>query len=327
MANIKNVALNYGLTHYARGIKFKGHIAEMLFPDILVDHLTGKYWDFGYGDFGIETRGPYALDQPYLEYEWDIDTKDFEIENYGLVTRVSNLENANASNQLRLPRQKIRRGQRILTTLRELEARDLFYKSAEYQKHGVTATNAAGHVIDQAATPWNDNDHDPRVSVNVAKDMIRQQIGVEGNAIVIPADVRRRALSINKQMREGHQYVREGPITLKAIAGQFEIEPKNIFIGSPIHRTSQKGQPRKMGDIWSRHCVVFYKEDMPEGGDPPEDAGFGGCFKLRGWEKLRITESEIPNPPGMMYVLQNPYDMEVINYGAGVLLSNCIPAY
>lgn len=329
MANVKNVALNYGLTHYARGVKFKGHIHQELFPTILVDHLTGKYWDFGYGDFGIETRGPVALDVPYLEMEWDIQTKDFEINNYGLVTRVGDLENANASNMLMLPRKKIRRGMRISTTLRELEARDHFYREASYKTtaNGGTVSGTEDHVLDQAATAWNADGSDPRVAVNIAKDMIRQKIGVEGNSIIIPADVRRRALSINKLMREGHQYVREGPITLAAIAAQFEIEPGNIHIGSPIFNAATKGQPKDMNDIWSRHCVVFYKEDMPEGGNPPEDAGTAACFKLRGWEKIRVVESEIANPPGMMYVLQDPYDMEIINYESAVFIPNCIPVY
>ena len=315
MANIQNVALNTGLTHYARGVKFMGHIAEALFPEVVADHLEGSYWSFGYGDFGVENQGPFALDSPYLEYEWDIDTETFQINNYGYTTRVADLENANASNILALPRKKIRRGMRYLTTQMELIAKNVMSNE--------TATGFTGdHLLDQSGARWSAADTDPRKAVYKAKNQIRQEIGVEGNAMVIPADVRT-ALATIPAMREGFQYVREGPLTAQSIGLQFEIDPSKIYIGKAIYNSAKKGQTRAMKDIWTNDCYVFYQEDMPEG-SPPEDAGLGACFKLRGWEKTRVVESQIPNPPGMMYVLQKPYDIQVINYKAGVKLKGCL---
>lgn len=313
MANTENVALNTGLTHYARGVKFTGHIADRIFPSVVADHLSGSYWSFGYGDFAQENQGPFAIDAPYLEYEWDIDTETFEINNYGYVTRVADLENANAANQLMLPRKKIRRGLRFLQTQKELIAKNACYKTT----NGFTGN----FVANQNSSKWS-GENDPRIPVYSAKDQVRKTIGIEANAMIIPADVRK-ALSTNKFMREGFQYVREGPLTAQSIGLQFEIAPENIFIGSAIYNSAKKGQTRSMADIWSAHCLVFYLEDMPEG-SPPEDAGLGACFKLRGWEDVRVVESQIPNPPGMMYVLQAPYDLKVLNYQAGVLLQNCV---
>ena len=319
MAVVQNVALNTGLTHYARGIKFGGHIADMIYPDIIADHLIGEYWQFGDGDFLVEGQGPYSLNQPYLEYEWDIDVETFKINNYGYVCRVSDLENANASNMLRLPRKKIRRGMRYLTTQKELIAMNAAYREAGY----TAAVTGGSHVIDQSGAKWSAEGTDPRVNVHKAKEMIGDQIGAEGNAIILPRNAVT-PLSTNPKMREGFQYVREGTLTVAALALQFEIEPQNIFIGRAIYNAAKKGQPRNMQRVWKNHAVVFYKEDMPEGDSPPEDSGFGGCFKLRGWENIRSVEQQIGNPPGMMYVLQHPYDIKVMDYRAGVMLKNVV---
>ena len=316
MAVITNANLNTGLTDYARGLKYMGHVAEDIFTRVTAPTLVGSYWDFGSGDFDLEEEsGPVSLDQPYPRVEWDAGTGVFKIANRGLEAVVTDIERDQAAGALALPRKKVRRMTRWLKTRKEIVARDLLYATG-------ASAYPASHKLDQTAAKWDNDTVDPGKVVFTAQRLIRQAIGVRGNAILIPDDVLA-ALQGNKIMRERFQFVKQAEITPADIAMQFGIPSENIFIGEAIYNSAARGKTRKLSDIWSAHCVVFYKERMPEG-MPPEDAGFAAEFRLEGYEDVKINQTRQANPPGDCYVTQDPYGLQVQDYSAGVLLQNCI---
>ena len=323
MAVGTNARLNRGLTDYSRGRKFVGYVADDLFPTVQVDSLSGTYWDFGDGDFYPEEDGPQALDAAYAEFAYELGTGQFQIGNYGLATRVVDLEEFDAAPEIVLARRKIRRGTRVLTIQKEIRAKTQAYKTG-------TGGYSTAHNLNQNAAKWDAkttgvSDHDPRAVVKSAKDLIRKAIGVRGNAIMIPADVEL-ALQSNTFMYENFQYTREGSLTMQSLALQFQIPVENIFLGDAIYISSKKGQAVTKTDIWSGHCVVFYKENMPvaDAGGVAEEAGFAARFAPRGWENKRVMEYPLGNPVGTGYTIQYPYQTKVLDYLSGVLLRNCI---
>ena len=316
MATVNNATLNNALTQYARGKKFAGHIADNIFVRETSPSLTGRYWDFSSGDYQSEGQaGPLALDQEYPRLEWDVATGTFTIENRGLEVGISDVEYTNADSALRLEQKKMRRMRRWLLTLKESLAKDALYQTGA---NGFSGDN----LVNLNAKKWSDDANDPAKDVQSAKAVIQSAIGVEGNAIVIPYNVLT-ALRQNAKLLERHRYQSEAQITLANLSAQFEIPVENIFIGQAVYNTAKRGQTQKLGNIWSDHCVLFYREAQAEG-MPPEDAGFAAEFRLSGYEDLRINEGRTLNPPGRLFVGQDLYVQQVMDYTAGVLLQNAV---
>lgn len=316
----ENTVINNGLTMYARGYRNQHLIASDIFPSVRAPTLSGKFYDFGFDDFTPESDGPHELDAPYQELEYQIELGNFSIGNYGNVIRASDLELDNADSELQLGMRKVRRVIRKLDLQKEVRAKDIAYKAASF---------VAKNKPDQAAKKWDaraadgSSVNDPRIAVFDAKDIIRQQIGQYGNALMIPADVYK-ALATNSFMREGFVNVREGPLTKQSIALQFDMDPEMIYVGGSIQNTANKAKTRAMSDIWSQHVLVFAKDMMVGDMEMPEDSSFGATFLFRGYERARVYEGPSGNPPGNMYVVQMPYGQHALQYLSAVLLQNCV---
>ena len=314
MAATTNVAQNTFLTDYVRGLQFQGHIAGMLFPDVVANFLEGSYWNRGNVHFGSDdTHGPYSLDQPYLQYEWQIDKDSFEIKNYGYVSQVTDLEQAGTGGLIDLARAKMDLGMDLLMTQRELVAKNIFYKVASYP------TGHKGAV----STKWNASGSDPRKDVYNAMQTIRKKIGARANAIVMSEEIYF-ALLTNKALLDSYENVLSGTLTHEMLAVRFRMPPENIYVGSAIYNAAKKGQAADMQDVWGeKDAIVFYKDDSGRSSSSIK-SGFTACFKLAGWENERVTQWEIGNPPGTQYIIQNPYEMKALDYNAAVILEDVI---
>ena len=316
MATVNNATLNNALTQYARGKKFAGHIADMIFVRETSPSLTGRYWDFSSGDYQSEGQaGPLALDQEYPRLEWDVATGTFTIENRGLEVGISDVEYTNADSALGLEQKKIRRMRRWLMTLKESLAKDALYQTGA---NGFSGDN----LVNLNAKKWSDDANDPLKDIVDAKAVVQEAIGVEANALVLPYNVLT-ALRKNAKMIERRRYQSGGDalITVANIANQLEIPAENILIGQAVYNTAKRGQTQKLGNIWADHAVLYYREATAEG-MPPEDAGFAAEFRLSGYEDVRVNEGRTLNPPGRLFVGQDLYVQQVMDYTAGVLLQN-----
>lgn len=327
MAPPNNVTVNNFLTDYVRGLMFEGHIAGDIFPDIISQNLNGEFWNRGGIEFdAFDSHGPFALGQPYLQYEWQIDKEAYEIFNYGYVTTVDDLEqDGTARPFIDLSREKLDLGMSLLMTQRELVARNIFQREAAYpQSHVLTGGNAEDFSA-RTFFKFTAEKSDPRKVVYHAQNLIRKKGVGMGNAIIMTMDIYN-ALLTNPKLLASYENVVSGTLTHQMLAIRLKVPPENIFIAEALYNSAKKGQPRVLTDVWGNFMFVFRLDQrgVAARSRTMSQSGFTGCFKLRGWEMERVTEWRIGNAPGTLYCIQNPYNMRALDYNAAVMLKTPI---
>ena len=336
MAPPNNVSVNNFLTDYVRGLYFGGHIVGEVFPDVIAKNLEGMFWDRGGIEFdAFENHGPFALGQPYLQYEWQIDKQAFEIQNYGYVTTVDDLEqDGTARPHIDLAREKLSLGMSYLMTKRELAGKNIF--EGRPQGSGSIGGNyPTGHYIDvtktlanspfsaAAAGKWSAAATDPRKVIHFAANLISRKIGRYPNTAIIGRDAFT-ALRTNKALLASYENVLSGTLTPQMVAVRFDLDAGMLYRPEALYNTAEKGQPRLLDDVWKKDAMwLFYRDEAGRSTDAPK-SGFTACFKLRGWEMERVTEWRIGNAPGILYCLQNPYKMKAMDYNACVMIDKVV---
>ena len=331
MAVIQNTNLNTGLTNYARGTTFGGHIADLIFKPRVVDTLQGEFWDFGDGDLDTTASiGPLELEQQYPRIDIDLGKGLYSINNFGLATHVNELEMSTASSLVGLEQRKVRRMMRILRTQRELSASKILTDAALYADSnkinfaGVTAgTSRGGRTTADAGARWGETaadstDESPVKDVQLAKDAVRAATGNKPNSMVMPEDVLSR-LRVDPFLVDKIKFTQRGILMDEDIADFFEIERSRFYVGAAQYNSAKRGQARKRTDIWTKSVVLFWEDPDLDGlaGGPAEDTSFATQFRLRGYEDVRVSRGEVVNPPGLDIVAQDPYQHKVHTNKAG----------
>ena len=257
------------LSNVARGYKHPLMVGMALFPYVPVAQRGGKIIAFGREDFQIynTARAPGA------------DTKDLQIGysagSYGLEQHRLNAKvpnelkaEADAVPGINLQSAAVNKVQRIFALRLEKAQADIATNAANYDAANKTALGAG--------TQWNENGATSRPinDVEVAKERIRQNIGMPGNTVLIPAAVGK-SLKNHPEILERLKYTGRDVATPDLVANLFDVE--TVVIGGAVYDTPAGAK----ADVWGKSVVVAYTTvgTLQDMGEP----SYGYTYRLGGY--------------------------------------------
>lgn len=219
-----------------------------------------------------------------------------------------------------------------------LRARDIALAAALF----TTGTFGSGYNTAATGT-WGGGSSDPILDVELAKDKIRQRIGMFPNKALMSAGLWTKAsydpkiLAQVKTLRSyaGDLTANRGRIPLQVLADVFGLD--EIIVGEEIKDTAAEGQTSSLSDIWaSTFFLPFYSTPTPEA---MGDITLGRTFSWDPYlEQVASASEESESHPELALLVdkyredkttadiiraQEHIDMKLLYKDAGHLVTGC----
>lgn len=294
-------------TNLARGYRNAAFIGSALFPIVPVGQRGGKVLEFGREDFmlydtarapGTNTKrvqfgyfgSPYALEQHALE---------------GVVP-FENMDDARVVPGINQGRIAIRKIQSIIGLKAEKAQADLATNAANYP-----ATNKAAL---SGTSQWSDHDNsNPSTDIEYAKEVVRGQIGMAANTVVLGAKVFSK-IKQHPKLIDRIKYTSRDVITTDLLAALWEVD--RVIVGKAVY--AENGA---MIDIWGNFVVLAYTNisDLSSFGEP----SYGYTYQL---ENYPIVEQvyQSRSAKSWVYPVTDEISPVIAGASAGFLFSTVI---
>lgn len=296
------------LTEVARGYRSPmSPVANVLFPAVQVGQRGGRIITFGPDSFKLynTARAPGANTK---RVQFGYAGIPFALIDYSLegAVPIELQQEANAVPGIDLGANAVRRVQDLQALEKEKQAADLALTPASY---------AASHKLTLAGTAqWNDPASDPFTDIMNAKEIIRQEIGVRPNVLVVGPKVLTALRSHPKVLNRLSTASDRPPATMAQISALFELD-SIVEGGSTYHDGTN------FIDVWGKFALLAYtlSASMAEMGSP----SFGYTYQLIGYPLVEEPYLE-RNPKTWYYPVTDARAPVLAGASAGFLFTAAV---
>ena len=245
-----DVHVNVPLTNFALQFRNRAFVAEEVFPVVPVVHESDVYYTFSREELrDVDTLR--AAGTLAKEVDWVPSTASYTAEEYALRQLLADRIIANADVPVRPQMNTTSKLMKWLMLGQEIRVQTIAQASAN-----VVATVAA-------APKWDGTSPTIEKDIDTAKDSIRNNAGVEPNAILLPENVKD-VVKRDPTLRDLIRYVINGGSGNRELLENGELPPVMfnlaIIIAGATQDTSKQGQSSTIAKIWTDAVPVFYRE-------------------------------------------------------------------
>ena len=250
MPQINDVHVNAPLTNFALQLRNRAFVAEEVFPVIPVVKESDLYYTFSREEIrDVDTRR--AQGALAKEIEWVPSTATYVAEEYALRHLLTDRIVGNADVPVR-PR---------LNTVAKLMKWIMLGQEKRIQAIAQASGNSVATVA--VAPKWDGTSPTIEKDIDTAKDSIRNNAGVEPNAILLPENVKD-VVKRDSTLRDLIRYVINSGAGNKELLMNGELPPVMfnlaIIIAGAVEDTSKLGQASTIAKIWNDAVPIFYRE-------------------------------------------------------------------
>lgn len=268
------------LTDIARGYRYPAHVGHVLFPNVPVSARGGQIIQFGKEGFRLinARRAPGAQT---MQVGFGYSGEPFVLVQDALDAPIPRelLGDAQQVPKIDLGKRAVNMVMQQLTLALENKQASMATDASKYDPdHKVTLTGA---------DKWSDDNSDPEIQIDEAKDQVRMACGIEPNRLVISQPMFK-ALKRHPKIREQFKYTTSETVTTQMLANLFDIE--QVAVGKAV-ALDGPDDDAPFVDVWGNSAVLAYVPSEPKG---PEEPSFGYTYALNGHpfvEKLEWDNS------------------------------------
>ena len=248
-----DVHVNVPLTNFALQFQNRAFIAEQVFPVVPVMKESDVYYTFSREELrDVDTLR--AAGARAKEVEWVPSTATYTAEEYALRHLLPDRIINNADAPVR---------PRINTTAKLLK----WIQLGQEKRVQAICQNTANAVTTVAVSPkWDGTSPTIEKDIDTARDSIRNNAGVEPNAIVLPENVKD-VVKRDSTLRDLIRYVINLGSGNRELLMNGELPPVMfnlaIIIGGATEDTSKLGVASSIAKVWNDAVPVFYRELAP----------------------------------------------------------------
>lgn len=245
-----DVHVNQPLTNFALQFRNRAFVAEQVFPVVPVMKESDVYYTFGREELRqVETLR--AAGARAKEVDWIPSTANYVAEEYALRHLLPDRIVQNADSPVR---------PQLNTTAKLLK----WILLGQERRVQAAAQNSGNVVATVAASPkWDGTSPTIEKDIDTAKDSVRNNAGVEPNAILLPENVKD-VVKRDSTLRALIQYVINLGDGNRDLLMNGELPPVMfnlaIIIAGATEDTSKQGQSSTIAKIWNDSVPVFYRE-------------------------------------------------------------------
>lgn len=252
------------LTTHAQGYQHPDHVGSLLFPPVDVRQRGGQVIEFGKESFRLYSlrRAPGA-DAKRITFGYE--GKPFRLVQDSVDVPVPRevAEDAESGPHVDLMMRATNVAMRVMTLPLEVEQAALATDAANYD---------SDHKLDlTGGQEWSEDEVDPVLAVDAAKEAIRATTGMYPNVMVIGASAWP-ALKNNKVIGERVKYTSRDSITTTLVANLLDIP--TLAVGKAV----TADQAGAFTDVWGNVAVLAYVSRA----SAIEEPSFGYTYRLRG---------------------------------------------
>lgn len=253
MPQIGDVHVNQPLTNFALQFRNRAFVAEELFPVVPVVKESDLYYTFSREELrDVDTRR--AAGALAKEIEWVPSTATYTAEEYALRHLLPDRIVNNADSPVR-PR---------INTVAKLMKWIMLGQEKRVQQ---IAQNSNNSIATVAASPkWDGTSPTIEKDIDTAKDSVRNNAGVEPNAILLAENVKD-VVKRDSTLRDLIRYVINLGAGNRELLMNGELPPVMfnlaIIIAGAVEDTSKFGASSSIAKIWGDSVPVFYREMSP----------------------------------------------------------------
>lgn len=250
MPQIGDVHVNAPLTNFALQLRNRAFVAEEVFPVIPVVKESDLYYTFSREEIrDVDTRR--AQGALAKEIEWVPSTATYVAEEYALRHLLTDRIVGNADVPVR-PR---------LNTVAKLMKWIMLGQEKRIQ--AIAQANGNSVAVVAVAPKWDGTSPTIEKDIDTAKDSIRNNAGVEPNAILLPENVKD-VIKRDSTLRDLIRYVINSGAGNKELLMNGELPPVMfnlaIIVAGAVEDTSKIGQSSTIAKIWNDAVPIFYRE-------------------------------------------------------------------
>lgn len=279
-----------------------------------VRHKTDKYHRFTKNDFfrddAVKRRAP-GQGAPRSGFTLSPDSYDAEA--WWTAVPLSELQRANADPAVPLDQAAMR-----LVTQRMLIRRDRLFATT-FMTAGVWGTGVVGGTD---FTAWDDAASDPEVDIQLGKETVLQNTGIEPNTLTVSYPVHL-ALKRHPIVKDRFKYTSSDSITEQMLARFFEVEQYRV--AKSVYATNAEGAAENMSFIMGKHALLSYRNPSP-GIMEPTAATVFVWSGLTGLNDLGVRIDQYYDPETKEDVVRGEFafDMKVTGPDLGYFLEGAV---
>lgn len=250
MPQIGDVHVNAPLTNFALQFRNRAFVADQVFPIVPVVKESDLYYTFSREELrDVDTlRAPGALAK---EVEWVPSTSSYVAQEYAMRHLLPDRIVNNADSPVR---------PQLNTTAKLMK----WIMLGIEKRVAAIAQNSGNAVATVASSPkWDGTSPTIEKDIDTAKDSVRNNAGVEPNAILLAENVKD-VVKRDSTLRDLIRYVVNLGAGNKDLLINGELPPVMfnlaIIIAGAVEDTSKVGQSSTIAKIWQDSVPVFYRE-------------------------------------------------------------------
>lgn len=296
------------LTAAAHGYRHPQHVAHHLFPEVLCGARGGTRIEFDRTDFRrVNSRRAFGAGTQHVRFGHE--GSKFALTHHRLmgVQPVEPAEEAMATAGIDMSMRASDGAQALISLDHEIEASELARSATSY---------AAGHSHEVGgAAKWSAAAGNPTADVMTAVEMIRQDIGMRPNLLLMGGAVFSR-VSTHPAVLQQIRYRPEGTQIASAedLARMWRID--RVVYGDGIY----VDEDDDTHDIWGNDVIVAYTRIGPINRAEPS---FGYGYRLRGRPLVEQPYHE-RGTNSWCYPVADEWSPEIVGPDAGYLIRNAI---
>ena len=300
----QQVHIDNALTNISIAYKNANYIADQIFPNVPVNHISNKYFIFTKSDWYRDEAALRAPGTRAQRVDYNISTGNYTCLEYAVAKGVADEVVMNAD-----------------TPLRPMaEATEYVTDKLQLRKEKDVADLAFGNSVwSSSATPgtlWSNDSSDPIGDVNLAVDTVIQAIGRKPNKGVLGRGLWRHLIKhpdLLDRVRGGATNGNPAIVSPILIAQLFELE--QILVGDSVIDSAAEGATASRAYVWGNHMLVAFVAGSASLMTP--SAGYIFQFKSR----QAATYREDQEHQSIVEILEN-WDAKVTATDAGYLVKS-----
>lgn len=243
--------LDKALTDVSIAYRNAAFVAERVFPSVLVDNKTDKFYTYGKENFRArnDRRSPGA---EALPSRWTLSSDSYFCDGHALKDYVPRENQANQDPALDLL---------IDTTEMLTEQMQLNREDALVTQLIADLTGAS--VVDLAAIKWDVDANDPIAKLRAERLAIAKRIGQFPNVALFAAPVFNAVIQNAKVTGRitGAPSITPSLVSPQEIATLLEVD--EVIVAPAVKDTANEGQATSLDFVWGKRALLFYRTQNP----------------------------------------------------------------
>ena len=304
-----DVHIDKALTNMALGYSNASFVADSLFPEVLVQKDSDKYFVYGREAFGFDATSD--ADGRLQGFVWEDgsdfntltdsrSTQTYSCVQYAAAATVTDTELRNQDAPLNAFRDHARFIQERLMLERELKAATLATAAASYDSSNTTTLSGTSQWSD-----FTSGVSDPIANVITGAEAVRQQIGRYPNIMGCGASAWVKLIQ-HPDIVELIKYTSPNLGTEGAVANLFsQVGISEVRVAGAIYNQANQGASESISDVWGGDVVLAYNPPNPGIAIP----AFGYRFSS---VPLQIERTALPGKRATLLNAVSNWDMEFV---------------